>query len=121
MFKGLLKIDSLLRTLQDRAQFLCEHHVALDLQLASHEGLHAIELPCCHSLKVCWCQCDRNVCLVLAPLDSARTVLQVNMQLIIADDQLEHSTTLLHKFSALRLDSCFDLFENCLGHVAKGL
>ena len=37
---------------QNGLELLGQHHVALDLQLAAHEGLHAIQLAFCHGHEV---------------------------------------------------------------------
>ena len=41
-----------LGSFQNGLQLLRQHHVALDLQLAAHEGLHAIQLALCHGHEI---------------------------------------------------------------------
>ena len=47
-----------LSSLQNGLQLLGQHHVALDLQLATHEGLHSIQLALRHGHQVRICHSD---------------------------------------------------------------
>lgn len=47
-----------LGSLQNGLQLLRQHHVAFDLQLATHEGLHSIQLAFGHGHQVCICHGD---------------------------------------------------------------
>merc|ERR1712066_732178 len=111
-----IQIRSLPGALQDWCKLLSQHHVALDLQLATHECLHTIQLALCHGFEILICQCDCYVCLVLAPLHCTSTVLQVEVKLVVPDDQLEHGICLLHKLCTFGLHGIFDLLKDGLGH-----
>merc|ERR1719436_2024208 len=84
-----------LRGLEDALQLLSQHHVSLDLELAAHESLHAIELAVRHGDHVRVCHYDGAVQrVVLAEGAAARSILEVQRELAItpsvADDELEH-------------------------------
>ena len=97
--------DISLRSFDDASKLLCEHHIPFDLQLASHKGLHAIELALGHSDHVCICNCDSAICLWIFS-DSCRpsSVLEVLSELAlgpsVADDELKHCAAELYEVSA---------------------
>merc|ERR1719263_1154589 len=110
--KAHYQAQSLPSTLQNRAKLLGQHHVTLDLELARHECLHAIKLALSHCNEVSICQCDGHISLVFTPLGRTTAILQIKVQLVVTNDELEHSTSLLHKFCTLCLHSCFNLFKD---------
>merc|ERR1711879_305716 len=92
---------SLLCCLEYGSQLLCEHHVALYLQLSRHECLHAIQFSCGHCSEICVGHGDGDIRLfVELPCRGAAAVFQVDaeFQVFVAHDELEHCTTHLHKF-----------------------
>merc|ERR1719329_1638034 len=93
-------------SLQDACQLLSQHHVALDLQLATHEGLHAVKLALRHGNKVSIRNGDGAVSLwVLTKVSGA-----------IADVELENGSAHLHHLGTLGLDALLHLLKQSLRH-----
>merc|ERR1719171_1374785 len=112
-------VISLASTLDDGAELLRKHHVSFDLQLATHKCLHAIELAVCHGDEVSLCHGDGDISRVFTPLASSSAVLEVDVELLVADNQLEDSTSLLDEVCTVGLDACFNLSEERLRHAAR--
>mmetsp|Transcript_22996 Transcript_22996/g.44081 ORF Transcript_22996/g.44081 Transcript_22996/m.44081 type:complete len:109 (+) Transcript_22996:29-355(+) len=57
-----LTTHSFSRCFEDGLQLLGQHHVSLNLQLTSHEGLHAIKLALSHGDHVSIRDGDSHIC-----------------------------------------------------------
>merc|ERR1719387_2498019 len=91
---------------EHRCELLSEHHVSLDLELAAHESLHAVELALHHRDPVSIGHRDCAIDLRLfAVLRTPAAVLEVQDELAlgatVAHNELENSAAHLHHLRTL--------------------
>merc|ERR1712000_294235 len=107
------KCSLALGSLNDAGELLCQHHVALDLQLATHESLHAIEFAIRHRQEISIGHRDGAVSTwSLAEPCISVAALQIHEELDVGvtDDKLENGTSLLDESWSIGLDGLSHLF-----------